>query len=468
MKPSRATKMSPSAACGAQVQRRFVMLAENKRFAVTSAVLCIKYRGRGRLNKIFLRIQMVNAKPDFMKPSLAPMEGVTTFPMRLWFWLVSAPERLATPFLRATPTFPTKEIPIDFAPELGRLRGLLPYELIPQIMTAEAEDFIRSARLFADAYGHIELNAGCPSPNCVGKGAGSSLLKDPEAFGEMMQDIATVLGRERFAVKIRTGFDSPTEFPQLLAVLHAAPVKHLTVHGRSRPQGYKGRADWSLIDFAGQSLTCPVIASGDIASAAGLAEKRAQFPHISGAIIGRGALRNPWIFEEIRTGRSQQVSRQAVVYALASFGLLQDLAQTNLDRLFGLARDGVFTDPCLRDEDKWRRLYTTLSRATFGKVIYPEERGFSETYILERRTAGRLKLLWNYIRSSLPSEFFVPEVMRSSSPASLIQAINKLFRNESPVSLTYQPDLDWIYNGEKNERQAAAQRERIQQAAELC
>lgn len=404
------------------------------------------------------------------RPSLAPMEGVTTFPMRLWFWLTSAPERMATPFLRAIPTWPIKDIPESFAPELMSLAGVLPYELIPQIMTAEAEDFIRSARLFNNSYIHIELNAGCPSPNCVGKGAGSSLLKDPAEFAAMIHTIAHTLGRERFAVKMRTGFQSHDEFPTLLAQLQNAPIKHLTVHGRTRPQGYKGQADWDLINQAASTLPYPVLASGDITSLegpTGLLARLSAYPNVSGTLIGRGALRNPWLFEEIRSGQKQTITRTAIIYALATYGMLHELSDKNLPLLMDLVRDGVFTEPCFNKEDRWARVFGAVSDATFGQVLSPFSSTFSRHYVLDRRTSGRMKLLWNYIRSSMPESFFEPKVMRSSNPAALLAAISQLFeQNDHEYSLTYRSELDWIYNGEKNERQALAQQE--PQAKESC
>ena len=82
---------------------------------------------------------------------LAPMEGVTTFPTRLWIHWTSAPETMTTPFLRVTEATLRDEIPVEFAPELGPLRGLLPYELTPQLLAANPEHFLRvSERLLAD------------------------------------------------------------------------------------------------------------------------------------------------------------------------------------------------------------------------------------------------------------------------------------------------------------------------------
>jgi tRNA-dihydrouridine synthase len=394
------------------------------------------------------------------------MEGVTNFPMRLWFWLTSAPNVLATPFLRATATFPHKDIPETFAPELFMLRGRMNYNLVPQVMASDAADFIRSATLFTNEYPHIELNAGCPSPNCVGKGAGSSLLADPDDFARMIETISKTVGPTRFAVKMRTGFHSSDEFPSILYTLKNIELKRLTVHGRSRPQGYKGAANWQLISDAAANFDFPVFASGDVTGFEKLAANVSAYPNIRGVIIGRGALRNPWIFAELRAKEHQRVCRETVVYSLASFALLQNLYVTNFQALIGLALDGLFNKPCLSDSSAWKEVYETLATTTFSKTLDVNDQNFAQDFIVERKTAGRLKLVWNYLRSSLPEPFFEPKVLRSTSAGALLQNISQLFDSDKPVLLSYNANLDWIYNGEKNERQALIQKEQ-QKKSEL-
>ncbi len=78
--------------------------------------------------------------------SLAPMEGVTTFPTRLFFALTAPPQVMTTPFLRATPTFPHKALPEAFAPELG-LGDAVPYRLELQVMAADEDDFLKAAAM---------------------------------------------------------------------------------------------------------------------------------------------------------------------------------------------------------------------------------------------------------------------------------------------------------------------------------
>ena len=90
---------------------------------------------------------------------LAPMEGVTDYPLRVWLHLISRPDFLCTPFLRATETYPHKEWPKDFCPELtGNLSAH--YKTIPQIMAKNAKDFINAYTLAAEHIDTIDINCG--------------------------------------------------------------------------------------------------------------------------------------------------------------------------------------------------------------------------------------------------------------------------------------------------------------------
>ncbi|MDQ3232380.1 MAG: tRNA-dihydrouridine synthase family protein, partial [Pseudobdellovibrionaceae bacterium] len=193
---------------------------------------------------------------------LAPMEGVSELPFRLWLAQVSAPAFSSTPFLRATDTFPA-QIPIDFAAELTR-EWDVPYQLIPQVMTADPDDFVRTARLLLSHAEFVDLNCGCPSPNPVSGGAGSSLLKDPALFVGFAERMADALPAQSFSIKMRTGFDDTAAFDVLTHGLRSVPLKQLTVHGRTRRDRYDGSSRWDLIQKAAEQLPCSVVGSGDI------------------------------------------------------------------------------------------------------------------------------------------------------------------------------------------------------------
>ena len=144
----------------------------------------------------------------------------------------------------------------------------------------------------------IELNLGCPAPIVYRKCAGGGLLREP-------QRIDTILGALRdaitipFTVKTRIGFESPTEFDTLLPLFAKHPIDLLTVHARTVKQMYRPGVRYDLIAQAAHELPCPVLANGNVHGAA-QAKRLLAETGVRGLMIGRGAIRNPWLFDQIR------------------------------------------------------------------------------------------------------------------------------------------------------------------------
>ncbi|MEY2988734.1 MAG: hypothetical protein RJB13_2255, partial [Pseudomonadota bacterium] len=232
---------------------------------------------------------------------LAPMEGVTDFATRFWLSQIASPDEATTPFLRVTKDYPSKRIPANFLPEieLSKEHGIV--TCVPQLMASETEDLIRIGEHFLKKLPFVDINCGCPSPTVVGNGAGSSLLKCPDSFFRYLNQVVGALGPQRVSVKMRLGFQSEDEFESLLEVVKAFPLARLTIHGRTREDRYKGKARWHFINKAASQLNYPVIGSGDILDQSSLRERLALAPNVAGVMIGRGALRNPWIFASLRT-----------------------------------------------------------------------------------------------------------------------------------------------------------------------
>jgi tRNA-dihydrouridine synthase B len=154
----------------------------------------------------------------------------------------------------------------------------------------------------------IDINFGCPVNKVVARNGGSSLLKDCPVLAQVASGVvAAVGGTVPVTAKIRIGWDSQSvNAVHVARVLEDCGVAAIAVHGRTRAQGYGGEADWQVIDAVARAVTVPVIGNGDLASGADIAQRMNQTA-VSGVMIGRAAMHNPWIFREakhfLETGR---------------------------------------------------------------------------------------------------------------------------------------------------------------------
>jgi tRNA-dihydrouridine synthase len=382
--------------------------------------------------------------------SVAPMEGFTTFPMRLWLFLCSEAETMTTPFLRITRVHPEGEIPADFAPELFELRNVLPYSLTPQFITGDHLQFLRAADLMPEHIASVlELNCGCPSPNSLGRLAGSGMLHDADAFGRSIEDLTRELGPDRISIKMRLGIDTADEFPALLNSIMELPLARLSVHGRTRSDGYRGHARWESIQMAAARAKTPVIASGDILGIHSLRSLQSVAPGVQGAMIGRGVLRNPWVFEEIRTGKAVEIDLFTFLNALFCYALLQDLWQNHPMKLIARVANGRIGNPCRNDFAAWEKLTVELTSLVFGVpfLLTPDLKlPFAN---LSPVAFSRLKILWSYLRSGLPECFGAPALTRAKDYGQFFEKIVKAaddLESES-FAITHNPDWDQHFAG---------------------
>jgi len=373
---------------------------------------------------------------------LAPMEGVSEFPFRLWMAQVSAPAFSSTPFLRATDSYP-QQLPENFAPEITQSLPVS-YSLIPQVMTPEPREFLRTARLLLPTAEFVDLNCGCPSPNPVSGGAGSSLLRNADNFVNFAREVCEQLPPQSFSIKMRTGFHDTQNFSTLLNGLKGLPLKQLTVHGRTREDRYDGASRWDLIEEAAQSLVFPVVGSGDILGHLSVPGIKATAPGVSKMIIGRGALRNPWIFIELRDHRPVVINRMLLQYALACFALLTEMGLNHqTEKLISLVQKGLWNSMAGTSIEAWRELYDELSFTLFGS-----RKTWCE-WELNRITLGRVKMIWNSMRSSLPDAYFSPLLLRSKSLPELLEGLALLDPANEPLVVQHRPEWDWLYTSSR-------------------
>jgi tRNA-dihydrouridine synthase B len=225
---------------------------------------------------------------------LAPMQDVTDLP----FWRVlhhyGGPDIYFTEYFRVHSTsVPDKPIlhairnkPSD-QPVIAQMIG---HDIPALIRTAEA---LQKENILA-----IDLNIGCPAPVVCKKSSGGGLLRHLDHLEKIITELRRHISIP-FTLKTRIGFDNPAEFDTILKLYANHHIDALTVHGRTVKEMYRSEVHFDLIAKAVQTMPCPVIANGNIISA-NIAISVAKQTGAAGLMIGRGCIRNPWIFNQIR------------------------------------------------------------------------------------------------------------------------------------------------------------------------
>ena len=311
--------------------------------------------------------------------ALAPMQDVTDLAFMRVIARYGAPDFFFTEFFR---------VHAQSRPEKHILRSVTEHAtgrpVFAQLIGESVPDMLRTVReLLAFPVAGIDLNLGCPAPKIYRKNVGGGLLRDPAK-------IDAILGALRSAVpglltvKMRLGFDDPANFERILELVNRHRVDLLTVHGRTVKEMYRGEVHYDLIARAVQLARCPVLANGNITSARRAAAVVAQ-TGAAGVMIGRHAIRNPWIFRQCR---EQFAPRTAT----------------------GEPAAGVF-QPTLADvRDYVDRLYSAT--ATPGRP--------------ERIQVARMKKYLNFVGQGVdPAGAFLHDMRRAQTEAELFAACDR-------------------------------------------
>jgi len=226
--------------------------------------------------------------------ALAPMQDVTTLQFMRVIARYGGPDVYWTEYFR---------IHGDSKPEKWILDSITQNPtgkpVVAQLIGNDLPALVRNAKLLQKyPVAAIDLNLGCPAPIVYRKCAGGGLLREPEKIDAILgalRDAVTV----PFTVKTRIGFQSAEEFDELLPIFAKHPIDLLTVHARTVKQMYRPGVRYDLIARAAGELKCPVLANGNVHSAAQAQQLIAE-TGVRGLMIGRGAIRNPWLFDQIR------------------------------------------------------------------------------------------------------------------------------------------------------------------------
>jgi tRNA-dihydrouridine synthase C len=225
---------------------------------------------------------------------LAPMEGVGDVSFRKAMASVGGFDEAVRDFLRVPKNAHIKSLAKVYVPnELGAT------PLAAQIMGSDPDLMAQMAiELASKGAPRIDVNCGCPSNMVTGRGAGSSLLKDPNILNEVATAVVRAVSIP-VTIKMRSGYEDISLFEENILAAEASGVRYITLHPRTKVDGYTPPARWDLIARAKSILKIPLVGNGDILTADD-ALNMLRTTKCDGLMIGRGSIINPFIFHQIR------------------------------------------------------------------------------------------------------------------------------------------------------------------------
>lgn len=250
---------------------------------------------------------------------LAPMEGITGYLFRnAFFSCFGGVDKYFTPFIAThTKKDMNSREKNDILPEHNEGK-----QVVPQIISKEAEDSIRLIRTLHEEYGYeeVNLNLGCPSGTVVAKGRGAGFLAHPKELQEYLDKVynAIIPAGIKMSIKTRIGIEQPEEFSELLKLYHQFPVSELIIHPRVQKDFYKNTPNLAAFKMAQSNSKCPVIYNGNIF------QKEDYESGYGDIMLGRGLISNPALARELKGGKPLEKAELEKFHSLLYRGYLED------------------------------------------------------------------------------------------------------------------------------------------------
>ena len=262
---------------------------------------------------------------------LAPMDGVTDFHMRKILTSVYAYDRCVTEFIRITNNRYPDRVFLKYCPELET--GGVTSTGVPVYVQLLGTDHhfisLNARRLVELEVPGIDLNFGCPAKTVNRHGGGSSLLRTPDRVADIVAAVRDAVDPSiPVTAKIRLGFDHTDKLMEIATGIEMAGATELCVHARTRLDGYKPPAHWSVVKQVRQALSIPVTVNGEIWSESDATLARSDSECFD-LMLGRGALAMPDLASVIQAGVSKSAYAKLAWHDVLD--LLEQLLQSAAD-----------------------------------------------------------------------------------------------------------------------------------------
>ncbi len=245
----------------------------------------------------------MNTTPKIL---LAPIRGVTNCIYRnVYSKLFDGLDGEIAPFLKScNVSSPTHKLLRDIYPE----RNDLPYKLVPQVLTKKADDFIVACtHLSTLGYKTVNWNLGCPHRRVRSRLHGAGMLPYSDKIREILDKVFSNV-KTNISIKVRLGNESKDDLPKLLPLLDAYPLEEIIIHPRTGAQMYSGSVDLDAFEKCLNLTKHKVVYNGDIDTVDKFQLYQNRFKTIETWMIGRGAIINPFLVEDIKGGEKEDYS----------------------------------------------------------------------------------------------------------------------------------------------------------------